>query len=81
MREEILRMGGEVRFHSQMTEILTENGQVTGVKVNDTEVLPCEQVVLAPGTVPEIPFHVVPEAVSHVGETLQWDSVWSIPRA
>ena len=49
MREEILRMGGEVRFHSQMTEILTENGQVTGVKVNDTEVLPCEQVVLAPG--------------------------------
>ncbi len=33
MREEILRMGGEVRFHSQMTEILTENGQVTGVKV------------------------------------------------
>ena len=49
MRKEILRMGGEVRFHSQMTEILTENGQVTGVKVNDTEVLPCEQVVLAPG--------------------------------
>ena len=49
MREEIFRMGGEVRFHSQMTEILTENGQVTGVKVNDTEVLPCEQVVLAPG--------------------------------
>ena len=49
MREEILRMGGEVRFHSQMTEILTENGQVTGVKVNGTEVLPCEQVVLAPG--------------------------------
>ena len=49
MREEILRMGGEVRFHSQMTEILTENGQVTGEKVNDTEVLPCEQVALAPG--------------------------------
>lgn len=49
MREEILRLGGEVRFHSRMTEILTENGRVTGVRVNDTETIPCEQVVLAPG--------------------------------
>lgn len=49
MREEIQRLGGEVRFHSQVTEILTENGHVTGVKINDAEVIPCEQVVLAPG--------------------------------
>lgn len=49
MREEILRLGGEVRFHSQVTEILTKSGRVTGVKVNDREVIPCEQVVLAPG--------------------------------
>ena len=32
MREEILRLGGEVRFKSQVTEIKTQNGQVTGVK-------------------------------------------------
>lgn len=49
MRQEIRRLGGEVRFHSQVTEILTANGQVTGVKVNGTEEIPCEQVVLAPG--------------------------------
>ncbi len=49
MREEILRLGGDVRFHSQVTEILTENGQVRGVVVNGTEEIPCEQVVLAPG--------------------------------
>ena len=49
MREEILRLGGDVRFHSQVTEILTENGQVSGVVVNGTEEIPCEQVVLAPG--------------------------------
>lgn len=49
MREEILRLGGEVRFHSQVTEILTKNGQITGVKVNDSEEISCEQVVLAPG--------------------------------
>ena len=49
MREEIIRLGGEVHFHSKVTEILTENGQVTGVKVNDKDVILCEQVVLAPG--------------------------------
>ena len=49
MREEIQRLGGEVRFHSQVTEILTANGQVTGVIVNGREEIPCEQVVLAPG--------------------------------
>ncbi len=49
MREEILRLGGEVRFHSQVTEVLTANGQVTGVIVNGREEIPCEQVVLAPG--------------------------------
>lgn len=49
MREEILRQGGKVRFHSQVTDILTENGRVVGVRVNDTEEIICEQVVLAPG--------------------------------
>lgn len=49
MRQEIQRLGGEVRFHSQVTEILTAGGQVTGVKVNDMEEIPSEQVVLAPG--------------------------------
>ena len=49
MREEILRLGGEVRFKSQVTEIKTQNGQVTGVIVNGREEIPCEQVVLAPG--------------------------------
>ena len=49
MREEILRLGGKVRFQSQVTEILTSKGQVTGVIVNGREEIPCEQVVLAPG--------------------------------
>ena len=49
MREEILRLGGKVRFQSQVTEILTSKGQVTGVVVNGREEIPCEQVVLAPG--------------------------------
>ena len=35
--------------NSQVTEILTEGGHVTGVKINAAEELPCEQLVLAPG--------------------------------
>lgn len=49
MRQEIIRLGGQVRFESQMTELLTENNHVVGIRVNDEEVIPCEQVVLAIG--------------------------------
>ena len=33
MREEIIRLGGEVRFESRVTDILVENGRVRGVTV------------------------------------------------
>jgi uncharacterized FAD-dependent dehydrogenase len=54
MREEIRRLGGEVRFGSKLTEILTYTniiGEVslTGVRINDQEDLPCKQLVLAIG--------------------------------
>ncbi len=49
MREEILRLGGEVRFESKVTKLCVENTQITGVMINDNEFLPCEQVVLAIG--------------------------------
>lgn len=49
MRQEIIRLGGEVRFENQMTDIILQNGQVKGVRVNDREVIPCEQLVLAIG--------------------------------
>ena len=49
MRQEIIRLGGTVRFSSCVTELLTENGHVTGVVVNGEERLPCSQVVLACG--------------------------------
>lgn len=49
MREEIIRLGGEVRFESQVTELTIENGKMTGVVINNRESLPCEQVVLAIG--------------------------------
>ncbi|MBQ9859319.1 MAG: FAD-dependent oxidoreductase [Clostridia bacterium] len=52
MREEILRLGGEVRFYTQVTDLVIQNGAVTAVVAKDprgeTEI-PCRQVVLAIG--------------------------------
>lgn len=49
MREEIIRLEGEIRFESQVTEVCIERGQVMGVVIGDKEKLPCEKLVLAIG--------------------------------
>ena len=49
MREEIISLGGQVRFESMVTDILIENGEVSGVVVNDEEKIACRQLVLAIG--------------------------------
>ena len=49
MRQEIIRLGGEVRFESQVTDICEEEGRLTGVILNGKELLPCGQLVLAIG--------------------------------
>ncbi len=60
MREEIIKLGGEVRFRSQVTELVFEEDaspetgkRIKGVVINggtnNGEFLPCEQVVLAIG--------------------------------
>ena len=49
MREEIIALGGEVRFESRVTELLIENGQVTGVTLANGESIRSRHVVLAPG--------------------------------
>jgi len=49
MREEILRMGGEVLFETKMEEILLQNGKVTGVRLEDGRVIETGHVVLATG--------------------------------
>ncbi len=49
MRETVLACGGEVRFESRMTDVDIREGRVCGVRVNDKEYLPCEQLVLATG--------------------------------
>ena len=49
IRRRIISLGGEVRFRAQVTDILSENGALTGLQINGGEVLPCNRVILAIG--------------------------------
>ena len=49
IRQRIISLGGEVRFGEKVTEVITNSGKITGVKINDAEVLACERVILAIG--------------------------------
>jgi uncharacterized protein len=55
MREEIIALGGEVRFESKVTDLLIDNGQIEGVVLASGELLSCCTVVtscLRSGTAP-----------------------------
>ena len=49
LRKRIISLGGEVRFHTQVTGLCSENGQLTGVKLENGEVIDCNAAVLAIG--------------------------------
>ncbi len=49
MREKIIALGGEVRFRQQVTDLLVEDRQVTGVQLADGAHLATRHVVLAVG--------------------------------
>lgn len=49
MRTEIMELGGDVRFLSQVTDFVIRDGRVTGLVVNGVETIPASAVVLAVG--------------------------------
>ena len=49
IRETILKYGGEIHFDSKLTDIFTENGQLTGIELNNSETRAFQQVILATG--------------------------------
>ena len=49
MREEIIALGGEVRFESKVVDIEIDEGRVHGVTLASGEFIPAKQVVLALG--------------------------------
>ena len=49
LRKRIIALGGEVRFNTQVTGLCSENGRLTGLKIEDGTVIPCDRAVLAIG--------------------------------
>ena len=49
LRARVIKLGGEVRFNTQVTGLLTEGDRLTGVKTADGEIIPCDTAVLAIG--------------------------------
>ena len=49
IRQRIISLGGQVRFNSQVTNILQKDGQLTGLELNTGEIIDCDQAILAIG--------------------------------
>lgn len=49
MRNHIIEKGGEFRYRTVFTKFLEEGGRISGIIVNDRELIPCEAAVLAIG--------------------------------
>lgn len=49
MREELLRLGAEVRFHTCVERLVSDQGALTGVMLRGGEIIPAEVCVLAIG--------------------------------
>ena len=49
IRKRIISLGGEVRFNTRVTGLCSENGTLTGLKLENGEVIPCDRAVLAIG--------------------------------
>ena len=49
IRNEIIRLGGEVKFDAKVTDLIVENNEIKAVVVNATETIESENVILAIG--------------------------------
>ncbi|MSS64015.1 NAD(P)/FAD-dependent oxidoreductase [Velocimicrobium porci] len=49
IREEIIRLGGEVHFNSLVTDLKVENNQLQAIEINKKDIVPCDVMVLAIG--------------------------------
>lgn len=49
IRKTVESLGGEVRFRSRVTDFLREGDRLTGVKLENGEVIPCDKCILAIG--------------------------------
>lgn len=49
IRRRIISLGGEVRFHAQVTGLRQESGKLTGIQVNGSEWMDCDRAIFAIG--------------------------------
>lgn len=49
IRNKIIKMGGEFRYSSKVTDIIVKDNKVTGVEINNSENISCDVLVLAIG--------------------------------
>ena len=49
LRQRIISLGGEVRFNAQVTGIEQCDGSLTGLVINDSEIIPCDRAIFAIG--------------------------------
>lgn len=49
IREEIISLGGEVRFNTCLTDLTLQKGKLAGIEVNGKEFIPCSVLVTAVG--------------------------------
>ena len=66
LRKKIISNGGAVRFGSKVTDIIIENGQVFGVRINNEEVIKSNRVILALGHSARDTFHMIHEKGLHI---------------
>ncbi|MBQ6830133.1 MAG: hypothetical protein IJO59_03295 [Clostridia bacterium] len=49
LREQIIKLGGEVRFETTVTDIVTENRKLIGLELNGGDTLACDHAIFAIG--------------------------------
>ena len=59
IREKIIKMGGEFRFSTKLTDIKVKDAKVVSVTLNDKETVPCDVLVLAIGHSARDTFHLL----------------------
>ena len=49
LRKKVIELGGEVRFNTQVVNILSRDGKISGLELQDGSILDCDRVILAIG--------------------------------
>lgn len=49
IRNKIISYGGEFRYNTTLTDLIIKDGKITSINVNNNEIIPCDNLILAIG--------------------------------